>query len=439
MRPRIGPRPAAVALVVAVALTACGGSGAPRPTPQRSSAGPGAVPAGASVAPSTSGPAPGASATIGPEVFRISGWLHTDGAAIVDGHGNRVRLLAIGLPGMEQGEGNRREEGGRCGGWRVPAPAAYRDIPTWGFNAVRVPVSWANLEPAPPTAGPGGDPVHHYADRYLRAIDQIVDGFASRGVAVVLDMHQVRWSPAFRDLHLGIGVTIGCGTGMPAWLYPSGGGVPEMVAAERAFFAGPEPWRGLIDAWTMLARRYADNPMVVGADILNEAYDPLAERYPGTEGLTPAAFGLSRFYTAVGSAIHAANPHLLVVFEENRSKSTGLWALTERPRIPNAVMSVHFYGKTWDDPVRGRPLLERYYRRSAEWKLPLWIGESTVFYYTTPFPHDPNWEQDLRRMLAYCRERHIGWTIWAYNRGRFLEQDSDAPKPGIVPVLLAGR
>lgn len=424
--------------VLVVALAGCGGGGArPRPTPQGASGGGVEVPAGPSVARSPGGPAPGASPTIGPETFRISGPLHTDGTAIVDEAGNRVRLLAIGVPGMEQGEGNRRREGGRCTGWRPPPPAAYRDIPTWGFNTVRVPISWANLEPTAPTAGAGGEPVHHYDREYLRAVDDIVHGFATRGVAVVLDMHQVRWSPAFRHLQLGIGVTIGCGTGMPTWLYPSGGGISEMVAAERAFFAEPEGWKGLIDAWTMLARRYADQPMVVGADVLNEAYDPLAERYPGTEGLTPAAFGLSRFYTAVGTAIHAANPHLLVVFEENRSKSTGLWALTERPRIPNAVMSVHFYGRTWDDPVRGRPLLERYHRRSADWGLPLWIGESTVFYYTTPFPHDPDWERDLRRMLAYCRERHIGWTIWAYNHGRFLEQGSDLPKPGIVPVLLA--
>jgi Cellulase (glycosyl hydrolase family 5) len=420
-------------------LTACSTSGAhPRPTPGIPSARAVAA-AGAPSSATSASPTPRPSPTVGPEVFRISGWLHTDGTAIVDGAGNRVRLLAIGVPGMEQGEGNRRRDGGRCTGWRLPAPAAYRDIPGWGFNTVRLPVSWANLEPSPPTTDAAGATVHHYDDEYLRAVDEVVDGFASRGVAVVLDMHQVRWSPAFQDLELGIGVSIGCGTGLPSWLYPRGGGIPEMVAAERDFFAGPDRWRGLIDAWTMLARRYAEQPMMVGADILNEAYDPLAQRYPGTEGLTPSALGLSRFYTAVGSAIHAANPRLLVVFEDNRSKSTGLWALTEPPNVPNAVMSVHFYGRTWDDPARGRPLLERYHRRSLEWRLPLWIGESTLFYYATPFPHEATWARDLERMLAYCKERHIGWTVWAYNHDRFLEADSDRPKPGIVPLLLAGR
>jgi Cellulase (glycosyl hydrolase family 5) len=383
-------------------------------------------------------PSPSPSPTVGPEVHRISGWLHTDGTAIVDERGNRVRLLAMGVPGMETGDGGSRAVERGCPGWRRPSRAAYDDIPGWGFNAVRVPISWANLEPKRPTTGPGGAVVHHYDRAYLKAIDTIVARFGARGVAVVLDMHELRWSPAFTNIHLGVGITIGCGTGMPAWLYPKGGGLDQMVHAERAFFEHPgRAWDWLLDAWRTVVLRYADQPTVVGVDILNEPYDAIAEGYRGTQGASPASLDLTGFYTRFGTAIHAMNPKLLLIFEENRSKTTGRWSLTAPPQFANAVMSVHLYGPTWDDP-RGGLLLDQYYRRSQAWGFPLYIGEFTTFGYTTPGPHDPHWTRDLRTMMSYCKRRHIGWTIWSYNRGHFLRRDSDVPKAGLIPPLQAG-
>jgi aryl-phospho-beta-D-glucosidase BglC (GH1 family) len=263
-----------------------------------------------------------------------------------------------------------------------------------------------------------------------------VRGFASHGTAVVLDMVQIRWSPAFRDILLPQGNSYHCGVGMPTWLYPNGGGVTQMIAAERAFFASPSRWRGLIDVWTFLARRYARQPMVVGADILNEPYDLLAAPYPGTGTLTPADLNLQRFYTTVGTAIHEANPHLLLIYQDKRL-NTGSTALNGRPDLPNAVYSVHMYPSSWNSR-QGRALTQFYADRAAAWGAPLWIGEFTAFGYTGTTGPSPGWEADLRAFLAFCRERNIGWTLISYSESRLLIKGTTTPKPTIIGIIRAG-
>jgi aryl-phospho-beta-D-glucosidase BglC (GH1 family) len=372
---------------------------------------------------------------LGPPVHRITGWLHVVGTSLADERGNAVRLISILVPGMNRGDG-RPGRVGRCPGWQVPPTAAYADIPRFGFNSVRLGIAWANLEPTPPTEGADGRPVHHYNQPYIQALDAIVRGFASHGVAVVLDMVQVRWSPAFLQIELPGGNFYHCGVGMPAWLYPNGGGVNEMVAVERAFFAQPSRWKGLIDAWTFLARRYARQPMVVGADIMNEPYDLLAVHYAGTEGLTPASLDLQHFYTTVGSAIARANPHLLLVYEDKRL-NTGHTALVGPPELPNAVYSVHVYPPSWGEP-KGRALTQFYADRAAAWGAPMWIGEFTAFGYTDPTGGRPNWQGDLRAFLAFCRQRNIGWTIASYSGNRLLIKGTTSPKPIILDILRTG-
>jgi hypothetical protein len=251
-------------------------------------------------------------------------------------------------------------------------------------------------------------------------------------------MVQVRWSPAFQNIQLPQGNVYKCGVGMPAWLYPNGGGVTEMVRAERAFFGEPRQWSGLIDAWTFLAERYADQPMVVGADILNEPYDLLAVAYPGTQALTPAALDLQRFYRTVGLAIHAADPSLLLIYEDKRLGGIGSpTALTGSPDLPNGVYSVHMYPQAWTDPS-GMALLHLYATRAAAMGAPLWVGEFSAFGYTSPAGPSPDWAADLTAFVRYCRAHDIGWTIASYSSSRLLIKGTTTPKPDIVGILRAG-
>jgi hypothetical protein len=432
-----GGRPgryAAIGVVAALITSACGpGTSSSTPTPAVSTISPAPSPV-----PPTIPPEPSPTPVLKKPVHRVRGWLHTVGTTLVDEGNHPVRLTSIGVPGMQQGAGLPKGTPGVCGGWKIPDPRAFVDIPRWGFNSVRVPMSWANLEPTPPTSAPGGKVVHHWNARYLEALDDIVAGFRKHGTAVILSMQQVRWSPAFTGIVLPNGVKLCGGYGMPTWLYPAGGGLSAIAPATASFFRNEgDVQERFAAAWRFIAKRYANDPMVVGADILNEPYDVLVTEYPGGTALRPRDLALTAFYTKVGRVIRKANPHLLLVFEDNKSRRTKLFALTARPHLANSIYSVHFYPSAWNDP-RGKPLLERYFERAQNWGVPLWLGEFSAFYYTAPRGYGPNWESDLAAMLAYCKARDIGWTIWSYNGGRFLIKGTDEPKPKIVGLVKAG-
>src|SRR6266542_2441493 len=204
----------------------------------------------------------GATPIPGAQAPRITGWLQTKGTTLVN-EGRTVRILGLGVEGMAHGHLGVGALFGPREAWQVPDATAYRDIPAWGFNSVRLQLSWANLEPNPPERGTNGLIQHHYDLRYADALDQIVRGFTSRGVAVILEMAQHVWSAAGTFGPLGKR-----GYGMPTWLPGSSEGT---AGAIRAFFddvdGGPGTYAREL-RW--LAGRYAANRLVIGADMMNE-------------------------------------------------------------------------------------------------------------------------------------------------------------------------
>jgi hypothetical protein len=351
------------------------------------------------------------------------------GEAIVDSDGATVRLLAVAYSGLEQGQGQPALAGTQetgCEGWVEPREADFDNMADAGFNAVRLAISWANLEPDPPVEN-----AHTYDDRYLSVLDDAVAELTGRGLAVVLDMHQVRWSPAFRDLEIfGSSERVLCqGSGMPAWLYPEGGGQDQMVAAERAFFLGeaPKAEAGLVDAWRFLVDRYSEEPLMVGVDILNEPYDLLTAPYTGVDDLGPVDLGLTEFYERVGGAIQEENPDLLLFVEDNISRRSHLFSLTREPELDNFVYSPHFYQERWDDIALDR--LVTYQVRAAYWERPMWISEMTRFVL------DEDWDASLASAVEYLKEQGIGWALWSYRPNWFVPGSTQY---GIVDVVREG-
>ena len=429
------PSRAVATLVCLVVLAACTHSAQPVAAPT-------ALPTSLPPSPTPSSPPPTPSPPpLGKPVHWISGWLHTEGTQIVTEDRHPVRLLGIGITGMQQGSGTPNTQPqpySGCLGWHTPDPVAYGQIKSWGFNMIRLPVSWANLEPSPPTKGSDGTLVHHWNKPYLAALDGIVNGFAKKGVATVIDMNQVRWSPAFTHIPLPSGGKI-CGTGLPAWLYPGQHGIDALAEAEEDFFIRDKGGvqERFVDAWAFLVRHYRKQQMMVGADILCESYDILVTSYPGGTQLLPKDIDLQGFYEKVGRAINQANPNLLIIFEDNRSKRTTRWSVVGKPDLPNMVLSAHYYPAVWDAP-EGKPRLEQYVERARGWDMPLWLGEFNAMHYTTSFPVQPNWASDTKKFLVYAKQNEISWTIWAYGSGQFQIKGTTTPKPGIVDVLRTG-
>jgi endoglycosylceramidase len=187
-----------------------------------------------------------------------------------------------------------------------------------GFNAVRVGVIWAAVEPAPGV----------YDDSYLASIADTVNTLAAHGIVSLLDFHQDLYNEEFQ------------GEGAPAWAVLDGGLPNPQLGFPDNYFANPaeghawdEFWLnakapdgvGLqvhyARTWAHVAAYFAGNPAVAGYEVMNEPW-------PGTAGLPRCAVPfvgcpvfdstlLTAFYRRVDTAIRTVDPAHTVYIEPN--------------------------------------------------------------------------------------------------------------------------
>jgi Cellulase (glycosyl hydrolase family 5) len=365
------------------------------------------------------------------DVARITGWLHTEGTRIVDQRGRTVRLAGVDVSGMGHGWGSRTAGDGRhgCASWKPPRASEFTNIRRWGFNVVRLSFSWANLQPSRPRGHARG-----FNTPYVRALQRAVDGFTRRGVAVVLEMAQSHWSPAF-----GVKGThhLKCGVGMPTWLYgaPAQGAFREssggltIARAKQDFFSDRDGvQRSYAAAWRYVAHRFSRNRLVVGADMVNEPFT--LDAFPLSH------LRLGRLYGRVGRAIHRVNPHLLLIFQDSQFHGPGTLALHAPPRIPNAVYTFHLYRSTWHTDAK--PMVQFFVRRAQHWDVPLWISEFDAFGYASPRGGPPDWARSLRTMMSFCRRYGVSWSEFSYAKRWLLQPGTNRAKPGLISILRSG-
>jgi hypothetical protein len=351
--------------------------------------------------------------------------------------------------GLEYGTGTSNPDpckfgwGGEDAGWF--STSEFDNIASWGFNFVRLPVSWENLEPTPPTLASNGSWIHHWNAAYLNQLDYFINQFEQRHIAVILDFHQLDLSPAFQQAPGGVHGTFCEGWGEPTWLYPGvtshttgadlGTAICNFFSDVSAVNGVPSPIEGLASAEQFLASRYSGNPTAVGIDLFNEPWFP---RSCGTTSLLDRL--LMNFDAKVSEAISSANPHLLIVFEEpprNLMPWNNSPLLTGPPPVPNEVYEVHIYTSGWET---AQPLLEAYLSNARNWGIPLYMGEFNAFYagdngkYATV---DPNWQSDTQAMLAFCKSNGISWSFWSYT-SLGTNVPTPEPKVEILSVLRDG-
>jgi len=377
--------------------------------------------------------APHASRAASATTDRIRGWLHTDGTRIVDGSGRVVTFRGVDVSGMGRGWGSVSSDAGanHCPSWTPPPASEVDDVARSGFNVARVSFSWSNLEPRPPVGGLASGR-HRYNLAYLHALTRAVRSFTARGVAVVLQMAQNNWSPAFHVR--GRSGAMKCGVGMPAWLY----GVPSpstptrssghftIDRARRTFFANRgDVQRAYAAAWALVAGTFSHDHLVVGADMMNE---------PFTRGAFPAAdLHLDRLYDTVGRAIRAANPHLLLAFQDSQYHGPRSLALRRPPALPDVVYTFHLYDPVWTPG--GLAMTRTYLRRARTWNVPLWISEFDAFGYASPSGTRVRWAVQLERMMAFCRQNGIGLTEFTYARRWMLDPATGRLRAGLLGIL----
>jgi endoglycosylceramidase len=187
--------------------------------------------------------------------------LHREGRWLVDGQGRVVVVHGVNLV-------------------YKPAPYAPPDTPSgftaadadwlarYGFNAARLGVLWAGVDPTGPDAP---DPA------YLGSVDRVADLLAQRHIWTMFDAHQDQWSETYG------------GEGAPAWAtqrpfpfglfpvigapFPEGYWMPELSTLFDRFWANGG---GLLDDyaafWRQVAAHYVDQPYSMGYDLFNEPW-----------------------------------------------------------------------------------------------------------------------------------------------------------------------
>lgn len=151
----------------------------------------------------------------------------------------------------------------------------YAKLSQWGFNSIRFGIIWDGIEPEPGV----------YNEAYLQGIDQHIKWAADNNIFVVLDMHQDLYSVLYAD-------------GAPKWAtltkgkpHKTGAIWSDAYMLSQAvqtafdnFWANAPASDGIglqdhyAQMWQHVANRYANNPTVIGYDLMNEPF-------PGTPAL----------------------------------------------------------------------------------------------------------------------------------------------------------
>lgn len=147
----------------------------------------------------------------------------------------------------------------------------FEKMRNWGFNCIRLVIIWDGIEPKPGV----------YNDQYLAGVDKRIQWAKENGIYVLLDMHQDLYSAKFG------------GDGAPSWAVLDNGKphVHNAYLWSMAYFTSPAVhsafdnfWAnkpvsdglGVQDhfakAWQYVAKRYVNEPTVIGYDLFNEPF-----------------------------------------------------------------------------------------------------------------------------------------------------------------------
>ena len=357
----------------------------------------------------TVGQAPDDAVTMVAAVARtIPTWLHAEGTTIMTAAGEPVRLASVNWYGAE-------EQDFVLGGLDFqPYEAILQKIKALGFNSIRLPISNQLVEENPivdahVTANPELRGLHA-----LDILDQIINYAGALGISIILDDHR---SDA------------GWGT------QPDG-----------LWYTAKYPEAAFNRDWSAVAQRYGGNTTVIGADLRNEPHAKVS--WGDGNVLTDWHAAAQR----AGSAVLAANPHLLIMVEgvQYYKDAPSYWwggslmGVQDAPVIlhfadgssarSQLVYSVHDYGPRlcgsgcpWFNKETTYASLSKIWEQywgyvvddpKQAYAAPIWVGEFGTCDYQQSCVIDtaPGSQGEwFSSLVQYIAEKHLSWGYWAVN------------------------
>ena len=306
--------------------------------------------------------------------------LHTEGHHIIDSAGHTVRLASVNWYGFDEKE---YVAGGLD---HAPLATIIAQIHAIGVNSVRLP--WANetLEhnPLPPDYAIAANP-QFKGKHAMEIMDAVIDALARAHLMVILDNHvsHADWCCSETD-------------------------------DNGLWYNAEYPEANWLADWETIARRYRNQPWVVGADLRNELRNGAA--WGGSDPKLDWHAAAERG----GKAVLTGNPRLLVMVEgpEYSTNFAGFDKLPVRLPIANRlVYSPHAYN------IEGHPfssyeeLKQAYEARAGflihlEPGIPVWIGEFGTCQDLHCGPNS-DWFRLFLRLLQ--ENESLSWCYWPLN------------------------
>jgi endoglycosylceramidase len=323
-----------------------------------------------------------------------------------------------------------RDQFGRVAVMRgVNMPAAYRDpfpygeadldaIEPFGYNLIRLPMSWRSLEPDE------GD----FRFEKLEDYKYFIRMAHERGYYVMPDVHQVQW----------------CASGMiPDWMCQekSGHGIlVDAIKRETDRFWGSEELQSkFVALWMTLASELKGTPGLFAYDVINEPFSYDALSYGKFEKCC-----LYPFYRNVIAAIRDADPDTPVALEPP-PVNVLLPAYVEKMPFDNLIWAPHaYYAHSYSEkgysvdgketPADARIKYRRFAKEAAGIGAPLLIGEFGMCGWQD---HDfmPPWLEENMLMQERLFASSAVWDYGKSDYGWGILDDSGNPNPDKMPIL----
>lgn len=313
-----------------------------------------------------------------------SGYWRTDGGRIVDTNNQTVRVAGVNWFGLETGSYAPH------GLWSRNYKDLMNQIKDLGFNTIRLPFSNEVLNSS---TKPNGIDYQLNPDlanlSSLEIMDRVVSYAGAIGLRVVLDRHR-----------------------------------PDANAQSSLWYTDNVPESKWISDWELLAKRYANNPTVVGVDLHNEPHDSACW------GCGDSSRDWKMAAEKAGNAILAVNPNLLIIVEGVQAHDNNwywwggnLAGVRNAPinlKVANRVVySPHDYPSSvnpqpWFNEANYPQNLPALWDRTwgyiqKEGIAPVIIGE---FGTKLESESDRIWLQSLTN---YLKQTGISWMFWSFN------------------------
>lgn len=236
-----------------------------------------------------------------------------------------------------------------------------------GLNSIRVPFNYrlfVSEDQETQFAGPG-----------FEMLDRVINWCKEENLYVILDMH---CAPGGQT-----GDNIDDSFGYP-FLF-------ESEAAQQL----------TIDLWREIAKRYANEPIVIGYDFLNE---PIATHFDASE----FNHKLEPLYKRITAAVREVDTnHIVFLGGAQWNNNFSVFG------PPFDKKSVYTYHKYWCDTTQA--MVQEYADFSKKYNVPIWMGESGE--------NTDQWIDAWRRLNE---KNNFGWCFWPYKK-------MDSPR-GVVSI-----